>query len=100
MHAAVDHAADTNDIVNLETFDIASHFHNAPYDFVPWHAGIQSVVTLIAGRMQIAVADAGGKNFYAHVICAGITPFKSKRTQRALRIKGCITDTCYHCVSP
>jgi hypothetical protein len=60
--AAIDEAADANQIANLEFGNLVSYSGHAAHDFVSGNKGILGVAPFVAGHVDVGVADAAIKD--------------------------------------
>ena len=71
----VDHAADGGEVAGLELGDGGADLGDAADDLVAGHAGVDGghhVAPLVAGLVQVGVADAAEEDFDLHVVLGGI----------------------------
>src|SRR6266853_5718857 len=93
--ARIHHATNGGQLTLLECFYLAAHFHHAPNDFVAWHAGVNSVVPLVANLVQVRMAHTTIKYVNLDIVSTNFTPLNREATQRscsALRRVGTCTD--------
>ena len=84
----VDHAADGGEVADLEFGDGGADFGDAPDDFMARDAGIDgghNAAPLIAGLVEIGVADAAEEDFDLNVGRGWIAPHDRGRGKRRSR---------------
>ncbi|MNN30577.1 hypothetical protein D3C81_1442310 [compost metagenome] len=80
--AAIDDAADANQLAKLEARDMRAYCGHPPDDFVARHAGELGSGPLRPDLMQIGVADAAIRDVDLHVMGAGTAAGDFHRLQR------------------
>ena len=70
MAAAIDEAADTDQIARFEPSYFVANAAHAADDFVPRHDGVYRAAPVVAGGVQVAVADAGVEDVNDDIIGA------------------------------
>ena len=86
--AAVDHAADTRDVADLELGDVAADRGDAADDLVTRHAGKQRALPLRTGGVEVGVADAAEQDVDRDVLGAGVAALKREGGKRRGRRLG------------
>ena len=69
----IHHATDTGKITNFKIFDILTDGNDPAHDFVARNGGIQRVFPLIAGGVQIGMADTAKEYIYLDIIGTRLT---------------------------
>ncbi len=70
--AGVDHAADAGGVADLEALHLGADGRDAADDLVPRDAGVGRSVPLVAGRVEVGVADATPEDVDPDVLRAGV----------------------------
>jgi hypothetical protein len=76
-----DHAADAGQVTLAKPRDGAADADNLPDDLVPGDAGVDRVLPLVTGLVQIRMADAAIQNLNVNVARTHSTPFDRERLQ-------------------
>src|SRR5690606_29347588 len=98
--ATVDETADPGDIAHLEARHRAADGAYAADDLVAGHAGVERVVPLVAGGVQVGMANPAQENVDLYVVIARLAALEAIRGERILRIEGGIAlDFCHVQVS-
>ena len=71
MLAAIDHAADANQLANFKSAHLVADSSDAPNDFMTWNAGIHGTAPFTSSSVQVGVADAAKKNIERNIGAAG-----------------------------
>lgn len=99
MMATVDQAADADRVADLELGHRTADGRNVADDFVPGHAGVQRVGPLVAGLVQVGMADAAVGDVDLDVVRPRLAANNVERRQRRVSGVGAIGFYC-HGVSP
>ena len=91
MAAAVDHAADAGEVARLELADPATDGNDAADDLVTGHRRIKRVLPLVAGGVDVRMADAAIEDLDLHIVRARVAPFDLVGGQRAAGVEGRIS---------
>src|SRR5690606_38721088 len=94
--ATVDQATDDGEVIDLETADRRADGHDATDDLVAGNGWIEGVVPLVAGGVQVGVADAAVEDFDLDVTLAQRAALKAERSEGRRGIKGGIALGIYH----
>lgn len=94
--AAVDHAADTGEVADLELLDAGAHRSHPTDDFVARDRRIKCVVPFIARSMQIGVAHATVENVDLHIIVAWRAALELIRLEHVLGRLRCVAVSLDH----
>lgn len=92
LPAAVDHAADTDDVADLVAGHTGTDRPDAAYDLVPRHAGIDGVAPFIFDLVDVRVADAAVVDFDFNFVGLRIFALEGMRFEAAEGVVGCIAD--------
>ena len=90
--AAVHHAADGHGVAGLVAGDRGAHLGHAADDLVAGHDRIGGPAPVVAGHVQVRVADAAVENLQRDVVRAQGPAFEIKARQWRGRMFGGITD--------
>ena len=81
--AAIDEAADADEVAGLELADLRADAAHAADDFMTRHHGVYRAAPVVAGGVQVAVADAGVEDVDNDVISARRAVFEGEGGERA-----------------
>jgi len=85
--AAIDEAADADEVAGLELADVRADAAHAADDFMTRHYGVYRAAPVVAGGVQVAVADAGGEDVDDDVVRPGIASLEAEGDQGLV---GCV----------
>ena len=94
--AGIDQAAHAGQIAGLEGGDFAADLGDSADDLVARHHRIDSVVPLVAGRMQVGMAHPAVEDFDLHVARTRLAPLEVKPIQRGRRAPGSVSKRFDH----
>ena len=81
--AAIDEAADADEVASLELADLCADAAHAADDFMSRHYGVYRAAPVVTGGVQVAVADAGVEDVDNDVISARRALFEGEGGERA-----------------
>ena len=81
MLAAVDHAANTGEIADLEAGHLATNRRHTPDDFMTRDAGIERIRPFVARLVQIRMAYPAVENLDDDILRTRIATLEIKRRQ-------------------
>ena len=81
--AAIDEAADADEVAGLELADLRADAAHAADDFMTRHYGVYRAAPVVAGGVQVAVADAGVEDVDDDIIGARRAVFEGEGGERA-----------------
>ncbi|KAG1264606.1 hypothetical protein G6F66_014195 [Rhizopus arrhizus] len=94
--ARVDHAADAGVVADLETGDVAADFGHAADDLVARHHRVDRATPVVAGLVQVGVADAAVEDVDQHIVVAGFAPGETERNERGIGAVGGVASGLDH----
>jgi hypothetical protein len=66
--ARIDHATDTDQIADFMLGDVRTYRCHFAYDLVAWHQRLNGNAPLVAGLMDVGMADAAVENIDCHIV--------------------------------
>ena len=87
LAARIHHAAHTDQIARLEAGDILADAAHAADDLVARHDGVGGAAPVVAGGVQVAVADAGVEDVDDDIVRPGIASLEAEGDQGLV---GCV----------
>ena len=82
MAAGIDHAADGGEIAGLEPGHTGADLDHPADDLVAGHHRIERIAPVVAGLMQVGMADAAIENVDLHVVRAGVAALDAEGPER------------------
>jgi hypothetical protein len=96
FHTGIYHHANSSPVACLKLFYMAANSGNLTYYFVAGHHGENAGKPLIAGKVNVRMANAAIFNGYQHIMRAKVPAFKIPGGQGAFRRLRCISFRGYH----